>query len=96
MSANRTPLLDELCSFYSLDPYQDAIDAICLFDGRIRRRWIAIWLACLPPPVFGYVSVDRRAFRWRDLVSASGLVLRRATWLIPAGLVESVHCDRPE
>ena len=41
------------CAFVCrFDPKQDAIDAMCLFDDRICRRRIAIWFACLPPPVF--------------------------------------------
>ena len=42
-----------------LGPYQAAIDAICLFDGRICRRRIAIWFVCTPAPVFGSVGLNR-------------------------------------
>ena len=58
--------------------------------------WIAIWFACLSPPVFGSVCLDRLASRRRDLERAFGLVHRRAIWLMPAGLVGSAECGRPE
>ena len=69
---------------------------MCLFEGRICRRRIAIWFACIPPPVFGSVCLDRWAFRRLDLVRVFGLVHRRAIWLMPAGLVGRVECGRPE
>ena len=69
---------------------------MCVFDGRISRRRIAIWFACLPPPVFGSVWLDRCAFRRQDLVSVFGLVNLRAIWLMLAGLIGSVECGLPE
>ena len=72
------------------------MDAICLFDDRIYRRRIDILFACLPPPVIGSVCLDRRTLRRRDLVRVFGLVYRRANWLMPAELVGSAECGRPE
>ena len=63
----------------------------CLLDGRICRPRIAIWAACLPPPVLGSDCWDCWAFLQRDLVGAIGHVHWRATWLMPAGLVGSVE-----
>ena len=45
---------------------------------------------------FGFVCLDRWAFRRRDLVGVFGLVHRRAIWQMPSGLVGSVECGRPE
>ena len=94
ISANRTTLLDELCGYLPILPLTSRHR--CLFDGRICRRRIAITFACLPPPVFGYVCLDRWAFCRRDLARVFGLVHRRATWQMPAGLVGSVECGRSE
>ena len=75
-----------------LGTYQATIDAICLFDGRICRRRIAIWFACLLPPGFLSVSLDR----WAICRQEFGLAHRRAIWLMPAVLAGSVECGWPE
>ena len=79
---------------------------MCMFDDRICRRRIAIWVACLPPPVF-FVGLFRslsissvgfsRRFPSRslasDLVDAGSFGWYYRMW--PSGILVAtslIHC----
>ena len=59
---------------------------ICAHREYIYAYMIAIYFACLPPPVLGSACSDHWEFRRRDLVGVFSFVHRWKCEMLPTGM----------